>query len=163
MITVVIGCVNVGIKRINALQEIPEIEIVGLVEINAQQQKYLKKNFSYPISKDYKKYLNDTSIDSFIISAPTHPALKIIEAPARDYQEVLAGRADVHITSNVEAATLVDKYSDLMIIPVKEPKFPTPLAWLAVEHVGGTVRETVKYKPPFFGDLSRLYQLGRLE
>ena len=36
--------------------------------------------------------------------------LKVIEAPARDYQEVLAGRADAHITSNVEAATLVEKY-----------------------------------------------------
>ena len=28
---------------------------------------------------------------------------KIVEAPARDFQEVLAGRADAHITSNVEA------------------------------------------------------------
>ena len=56
--------------------------------------------------------------------------LKIIEAPARDFQEVLAGRAHVHITSNVEAATLVEKYPELAIIPVKEPKFPTPLAWL---------------------------------
>ena len=56
--------------------------------------------------------------------------LKKIEAPARDFQEVLAGRADVHITSNVEAATLVEKYPELAIIPVKEPKFPTPLAWL---------------------------------
>jgi len=56
--------------------------------------------------------------------------LKIIEAPARDYQEVLAGRADVHITSNVEAATLINKYPELSIIPVKENKYPTPLAWL---------------------------------
>ena len=28
---------------------------------------------------------------------------QIVEAPARDFQEVLAGRADAHITSNVEA------------------------------------------------------------
>jgi cyclohexadienyl dehydratase len=56
--------------------------------------------------------------------------LKVIEAPARDYQEVLAGRADAHITSNVEAATLVEKYPELSIVPVKKPKYPTPLAWL---------------------------------
>ena len=56
--------------------------------------------------------------------------LKVIEAPARDYQEVLAGRADAHITSNVEAATLVEKYPELSIVPVKETKYPTPLAWL---------------------------------
>ena len=36
--------------------------------------------------------------------------IKAIESPARDFQEVLAGRADAHITSNVEAATLVETY-----------------------------------------------------
>ena len=56
--------------------------------------------------------------------------LTIIESPARDYQEVLAGRADVHITSNIEAATLVEQYSEMAIVPVLEPKYPTPLAWL---------------------------------
>ena len=56
--------------------------------------------------------------------------LNIIESPSRDYQEVLAGRADVHITSNIEAATLVEKYTNLMIVPVSEPKYPVPLAWL---------------------------------
>ena len=57
--------------------------------------------------------------------------LKVIESPARDYQEVLAGRANVHITSNIEAATLVKQYPELAIVPISEPKYPTPLAWLA--------------------------------
>ena len=56
--------------------------------------------------------------------------LKIIESPARDFQEVLAGRADVHITSNIEAATLIEQYPEMSIVPVSEPKYPTPLAWL---------------------------------
>ncbi len=56
--------------------------------------------------------------------------IKSIESPARDFQEVLAGRADAHITSNVEAATLVETYPELAIVPVQEPKSPTPLAWL---------------------------------
>ena len=56
--------------------------------------------------------------------------LTVIESPARDFQEVLAGRADVHITSNIEAATLVKKYSNMVIVPVLEAKYPTPLAWL---------------------------------
>tara|TARA_Y100000590_G_scaffold197388_1_gene224188 strand:- start:111 stop:887 length:777 start_codon:yes stop_codon:yes gene_type:complete len=56
--------------------------------------------------------------------------LKIIESPARDFQEVLAGRAEVHITSNIEAATLVKQYPQMAIIPVSKPKYPTPLAWL---------------------------------
>jgi len=56
--------------------------------------------------------------------------LKIIESPARDFQEVLAGRAEVHITSNIEAATLVEKYPEMSIVPVLKPRYPTPLAWL---------------------------------
>ena len=56
--------------------------------------------------------------------------IKSIEAPARDFQEVLAKRADVHITSNVEAATLVEKYQQMMIVPVSEARRPTPLAML---------------------------------
>ena len=55
---------------------------------------------------------------------------KIVEAPARDFQEVLSGRADAHITSNVEANKLVEKYSQMMIVPVSAPKAPTPIAML---------------------------------
>jgi len=55
---------------------------------------------------------------------------QIVEAPARDFQEVLSGRADAHITSNVEASTLVEKYSQMRIVPVSAPKAPTPVAML---------------------------------
>ena len=55
---------------------------------------------------------------------------RIVEAPARDFQEVLSGRADAHITSNVEANKLVAKYPDMMIVPVMAPKSPTPIAML---------------------------------
>ena len=36
-----------------------------------------------------------------------------VEAPARGYQEVLAGRADVFITSNIEGSTLVEKFPNV--------------------------------------------------
>ena len=52
--------------------------------------------------------------------------LNIIESPARDFQEVLSGRSEVHITSNIEAATLVQTYPEMAIVPVNEPKYPTP-------------------------------------
>jgi len=55
---------------------------------------------------------------------------KIVEAPARDFQEVLAGRADAHITSNVEAYKLIEKYNQMMIVPVSAPKARTPIAML---------------------------------
>lgn len=55
---------------------------------------------------------------------------KIIEAPARDFQEVLAGRADAHITSNVEAGKLIAKYPQMAIVPVKQARLRTPIAML---------------------------------
>ena len=55
---------------------------------------------------------------------------KIIEAPARDFQEVLAGRADAHITSNVEAGKLVEKYPEMALVPVKKARARTPIAML---------------------------------
>lgn len=55
---------------------------------------------------------------------------RIVEAPARDFQEVLSGRADANITSNVEANKLVAQYDQLMIVPVKAGRSPTPVAML---------------------------------
>ena len=53
-----------------------------------------------------------------------------VSAPARDYQEVLAGRADASMTSNLEAANLVKKYKQLQRVPIQEGRSPTPLAML---------------------------------
>jgi len=43
--------------------------------------------------------------------------LRSIEAPARDFQEVLSGRADGNITSSTEANKLVITYPQLAIVP----------------------------------------------
>jgi cyclohexadienyl dehydratase len=42
--------------------------------------------------------------------------IRAVEKPATGYQEVLAGRAQVTITSNVEAATLMKTYPDLQVV-----------------------------------------------
>ena len=51
--------------------------------------------------------------------------LKSVEAPARDFQEVLSGRADGNITSSTEANKLVIKYPQLAIVDdgEKNPAF----------------------------------------
>ena len=89
---------------------------------------------------------------------------KIVEAPARDFQEVLAGRADAHITSNVEAHKLVDKYPQMMIVPVSAPKAPTPIAMLLpqadqvwINYVNTWV--ALKQERGFFADLGRKWKL----
>jgi cyclohexadienyl dehydratase len=56
--------------------------------------------------------------------------IKVVEAPARGFQEVLSGRADVFITSNIEGSTLLDKFPNLRQIEVSEARAPTPIAML---------------------------------
>ena len=93
--------------------------------------------------------------------------LNIIESPARDFQEVLSGRSDVHITSNIEAASLVMKYPELAIIPVKEPKYPTPLAWLTpqgdqvwINYLNHWI--SIKSSQGFFDEMTDKYELKSL-
>ena len=90
---------------------------------------------------------------------------KIVEAPARDFQEVLAGRANAHITSNVEAYKLVAKYPEMMVVPVSAPKAPTPIAMLLpqadqvwINYVNTWI--ALKTERGFFADLGRKWQLA---
>lgn len=54
----------------------------------------------------------------------------VVEAPARGFQEVISGRADVFITSNIEGSTLLEKFDNLRQIQVSEARAPTPIAML---------------------------------
>ena len=45
-----------------------------------------------------------------------------VEAPAREYQEVISGRADVSLTSKVDAEKLVSLYPELAMINANNPK-----------------------------------------
>lgn len=90
---------------------------------------------------------------------------KIIEAPARDFQEVLAGRADAHITSNVEAFKLVAKYPQMMVVPVKEGRARTPIAMLVpqddqvwINYLNTWIK--LKTERGFFNQLAVKWQLS---
>lgn len=90
---------------------------------------------------------------------------KIVESPARDFQEVLSGRADAHITSNVEAYKLVEKYPQMMIVPVSAPKAPTPIAMLLpqadqvwINYVNTWI--ALKEERGFFAELGKKWQLS---
>lgn len=54
--------------------------------------------------------------------------VRSIEAPARDFQEVLSGRAQVSVTSNLEASLLIRTHPQLAVIPVSKPRSPADLA-----------------------------------
>ncbi|WP_442581173.1 transporter substrate-binding domain-containing protein [Mesorhizobium sp. ASY16-5R] len=59
--------------------------------------------------------------------------LKQVEAPALGFQEVLSGRADVTITSNVDAAALVQRYPELMIVPVEKARSKRPASFMIAQ------------------------------
>lgn len=59
--------------------------------------------------------------------------IRSIEAPARDFQEVLAGRAEISVTSNLEASLLTQAHSQLAVVPVSKPRTPADLAFIVVQ------------------------------
>ena len=92
--------------------------------------------------------------------------LKSVEAPARDFQEVLAGRADGNITSSTEANKLVIKYPQLTIVNDGE-KNPAFLAMMVPKkdkvwnnYVSKWIKE--KKASGFFNTLLAKYNLKSL-
>ena len=87
-------------------------------------------------------------------------ALKQVEAPAAGYQEVLSGRADVTITSNIDAAALVKRYPELAIATVDRPRARRPASFLVAQNDQVWLNYlnnwiTVKRMLGFFDDLEK--------
>ena len=92
--------------------------------------------------------------------------LKSVEAPARDFQEVLAGRADGNITSSTEANKLIIKYPQLAIVNDGE-KNPAYLAMMVPKNDkiwNDYVSKWIKNKKDsgFFNSLLAKYNLKSL-
>ena len=60
-------------------------------------------------------------------------SIRSIEAPARDFHEVLAGLAQISVTSNIEASKLIQAHSQLAVVPVSQPRTPADLAFIVVQ------------------------------
>ena len=92
--------------------------------------------------------------------------LQSVEAPARDFQEVLAGRADGNITSSTEANKLIVKYPQLAIVKDGE-KNPAFLAMMVAKNDkiwNDYVNKWIKSKKAsgFFATLLAKYNLKSL-
>jgi cyclohexadienyl dehydratase len=92
--------------------------------------------------------------------------LKSVESPARDFQEVLAGRAEGNITSSTEANKLVIKYPQLAIVPdgEKNPAFLAMMVGKNDQVWNDYVNEWIKGKKSsgFFDKLLTKYNLKSL-
>ena len=92
--------------------------------------------------------------------------IRSIEAPARDFQEVLAGRAQISVTSNLEASLLTQAHSQLAVVPVSEARTPADLAFIIAQ--GDQVWLnflnhwiTIKLNRGFFDDLKQKWMPTR--
>ncbi|MDA7573192.1 ABC transporter substrate-binding protein [Candidatus Pelagibacter sp.] len=92
--------------------------------------------------------------------------LKSVESPARDFQEVLAGRADGNITSSTEANKLVITYPQLAIVPdgEKNPAFLAMMVSKDDKVWNDYVNKWIKNKKAtgFFKNLLAKYNLKSL-
>ena len=70
-----------------------------------------------------------TTFEGFVRDWYPNADIKVVEAPARGYQEVLAGRADVFITSNIEGSVLEEKHG-VVRVQGAEARAPSPIAML---------------------------------
>ncbi|MBT3272330.1 MAG: transporter substrate-binding domain-containing protein [Spirochaetales bacterium] len=67
--------------------------------------------------------------------------IKAVEAPVREYQDVLAGRSLVSLMSTFEASSLVRTYNELAIVPVDAPVFQNGVGILTTQ----TDQELINY------------------
>lgn len=71
-----------------------------------------------------------TSQEQQVKSLFPKATIRAIEPPAVAFQEVLARRADVSVTSTIEASKLVEAHAALAIVAVDEPAAPADVAFL---------------------------------
>jgi cyclohexadienyl dehydratase len=102
----------------------------------------------------------DEQARAFFPAATIHA----VEPPARDFQEVLDGRALVAITTNVEAASLISTYPELALVPVEGPRGIRPGAFLLprddqvwINFVNSWVR--MNHASGYFAQLQRRWKL----
>lgn len=94
-----------NLNRFNDWEDINKPEVIVAVTLGTSQEQQVKKFF--PKSQ-----------------------IRPIEAPARDFHEVLSGRAHVSVTSNLEASLLIKSHPQMAIIPVSEARSPADLAFI---------------------------------
>ena len=71
-----------------------------------------------------------TSFEKMVKEWFSQAEIIVVEAPARGYQEVLSGRADVFVTSNIEGSELLQKFPNVRQVEVSAARAPTPIAML---------------------------------
>jgi len=71
-----------------------------------------------------------TTMEQFVQASLPKAAVKRVESPARDWQELLAGRVDFTITSLIEGSALVRQNPELTMLFLDRPRNSIPMAFV---------------------------------
>jgi cyclohexadienyl dehydratase len=71
-----------------------------------------------------------TTMEQFVQANLPKASVKRVESPARDWQELLAGRVDYTITSFIEGSALVHQYPEMTMLFLDKPKNSIPMAFV---------------------------------
>ncbi len=71
-----------------------------------------------------------TTFEQFVQTTLPKVKVKRVESPARDFQELLAGKVDFTVASLIEGAALMKQYPELQLILLDKPKNSIPMAFL---------------------------------
>ena len=69
-------------------------------------------------------------MEQFVQNTLPKATVRRVESPARDFQELLAGKAEVMVASLIEGSELVKQYPQLQMILLDKPKNSIPMAFL---------------------------------
>jgi cyclohexadienyl dehydratase len=72
-----------------------------------------------------------TTMEQFATAELPRATVRRVESPVRDFQELLAGRVDVTITSLVEGSQLQREYNQLQMVLTDQPRNSIPLAFMS--------------------------------
>ena len=71
-----------------------------------------------------------TTMEQFVQTSLPKSTVRRVESPARDWQELLAGRVDYVVTSLIEGSTLVKQYPEMMMLFMNEPRNSIPMTFV---------------------------------
>ncbi len=101
-----------------------------------------------------------TTFEQFVQTTLPKVKVRRVESPARDFQELLAGKVDFTVASLIEGAALVKQYPELQLILLDKPKNSIPMAFLLpiedqqwINFVNNWI--TIKRQTGYFTDLNK--------
>jgi len=72
-----------------------------------------------------------TTMEQFVQASLPKATARRVESPARDWQELLAGRVDFTVASLIEGAFLTKQHPDLQLMFLDRPRNSIPMAFVA--------------------------------